>query len=82
MRIYFMRKRRYSLAEGDSMNKKEEYKTIIRIVVLVVSILLMKIGNEYLGVILFVLFVTNDIILLGIDIETNQINEMKMRYRR
>ncbi len=64
MRIYFMRKRRYSLAEGDSMNKKEEYKTIIRIVVLVVSILLMKIGNEYLGVILFVLFVTNDIILI------------------
>ena len=46
------------------MNKKEEYKTLIRIVVLVVSILLMKIGNEYLGVILFALFVTNDIILI------------------
>ena len=43
MRIYFMRKRSYSLAEGDySMNKKEEDKTIIRIVVLVSSILLMK----------------------------------------
>lgn len=64
MRIYFMRKRSYSLAEGDySMNKKEEDKTIIRIVVLVSSILLMKIGKEYLGMILFALFVINDIIL-------------------
>ena len=65
MRIYFMRKRSYSLAEGDySMNKKEEDKTIIRIVVLVSSILLMKIGKEYLGMILFALFVINDIILI------------------
>lgn len=65
MRIYFMRKRSYSLAEGDySMNKKEEDKTIIRIVVLVASILLMKIGKEYLGMILFALFVINDIILI------------------
>ena len=65
MRIYFMRKRSYSLAEGDySMNKKEEDKTIIRIVVLVSSILLMKIGKEYLGMILFALFVVNDIILI------------------
>mgnify|MGYP004440410199 CR=1 FL=1 len=53
------------ITKGDySMNKKEEDKTIIRIVVLVASILLMKIGNEYLGVILFALFVTNDIILI------------------
>lgn len=60
-----MRKRSYSLAEGDySMNKKEEDKTIIRIVVLVASILLMKIGKEYLGMILFALFVINDIILI------------------
>lgn len=60
-----MRKRSYSLAEGDySMNKKEEDKTIIRIVVLVSSILLMKIGKEYLGMILFALFVINDIILI------------------
>lgn len=65
MRIYFMLKRSYSLAEGDySMNKKEEDKTIIRIVVLVASILLMKIGKEYLGMILFALFVINDIILI------------------
>lgn len=65
MRIYFMRKRSYSLAEGDySMNKKEEDKIIIRIVVLVSSILLMKIGKEYLGMILFALFVINDIILI------------------
>ena len=65
MRIYFMRKRSYSLAEGDySMNKKEEDKTIIRIVVLVAPILLMKIGKEYLGMILFALFVINDIILI------------------
>lgn len=65
MRIYFMRKRSYSLAEGDySMNKKEEDETIIRIVVLVASILLMKIGKEYLGMILFALFVINDIILI------------------
>ena len=65
MRIYFMRKRSYSLAEGDySMNKKEEDKTIIRIVVLVSSILLMKIGKEYLGLILFAVFVINDIILI------------------
>lgn len=65
MRIYFMRKRSYSLAEGDySMNKKEEDKTIIRIVVLVSSILLMKIGKEYLGMILFALFVINDLILI------------------
>lgn len=65
MRIYFMRKRSYSLAEGDySMNKKEEDKTIIRIVVLVSSILLMKIDKEYLGMILFALFVINDIILI------------------
>ena len=65
MRIYFMRKRSYSLAEGDySMNKKEEDKTIIRIVVIVSSILLMKIGKEYLGMILFALFVINDIILI------------------
>ena len=65
MRIYFMRKRSYSLAEGDySMNKKEEDKTITRIVVLVASILLMKIGKEYLGMILFALFVINDIILI------------------
>ena len=65
MRIYFMRKRSYSLAEGDySMNKKEEDKTIIRIVALVSSILLMKIGKEYLGMILFALFVINDIILI------------------
>lgn len=65
MRIYFMRKRNYSLAEGDySMNKKEEDETIIRIVVLVASILLMKIGKEYLGMILFALFVINDIILI------------------
>jgi hypothetical protein len=46
------------------MNKKEEDKTIIRIVVLVSSILLMKIGKEYLGMILFALFVINDIILI------------------
>lgn len=46
------------------MNKKEEDKTIIRIVVLVASILLMKIGKEYLGMILFALFVINDIILI------------------
>jgi len=60
-----MLKRSYSLAEGDySMNKKEEDKTIIRIVVLVASILLMKIGKEYLGMILFALFVINDIILI------------------
>ena len=60
-----MRKRSYSLAEGDySMNKKEEDKTIIRIVVLVSSILLMKIDKEYLGMILFALFVINDIILI------------------
>lgn len=60
-----MRKRSYSLAEGDySMNKKEEDETIIRIVVLVASILLMKIGKEYLGMILFALFVINDIILI------------------
>lgn len=53
------------LAEGDYfMNKKEEDKTIFRIVVLVASILLMKIGKEYLGMILFALFVINDIILI------------------
>ena len=46
------------------MNKKEEDKTIIRIVVLVSSILLMKIGKEYLGMILFALFVINDTILI------------------
>lgn len=46
------------------MNKKEEDETIIRIVVLVASILLMKIGKEYLGMILFALFVINDIILI------------------
>ena len=49
---------------SELMNKKEEDKTIIRIVVLVVSILLMKIGKECLGMILFALFVINDIILI------------------
>ena len=72
MRIYFMRKRRYSLAEGDSMNKKEEYKTIIRIVVLVVSILLMKIGNEYLGMALLLLIMLYDIILIIKNYQKNR----------
>ena len=49
---------------SELMNKKEEDETIIRIVVLVASILLMKIGKEYLGMILFALFVINDIILI------------------
>ncbi len=54
------------------MNKKSNYKTIIEILATVVSILLMKIGNEYLGMALLLLIMLYDIILIIKNYQKNR----------
>ena len=46
------------------MNRKTDYKTIMEIIATAISIILMKIGNGYLGTILFLLTVLYDIIII------------------
>ena len=46
------------------MNRKTDYKTIMEIIATTISIILMKIGNGYLGTILFLLTVLYDIIII------------------
>lgn len=46
------------------MNRKTDYKTIVEIIATTISIILMKIGNGYLGIILFLLTVLYDIIII------------------
>ncbi len=46
------------------MNRKTDYKTIMEIIATTISIILMKIGNGYLGIILFLLTVLYDIIII------------------
>ena len=46
------------------MNRKTDYKTIMEIIATTISIILMKIGNGYLGTMLFLLTVLYDIIII------------------
>ena len=54
------------------MNKKSNYKTIIEILATAISIILMKTGNEYLGMALLLLIMLYDIILIIKNYQKNR----------